>query len=194
MRFKQVAITNKRQITFDYLVNSSPLKSFSEKINIEKVNRLADDFSYNKVLVFNLGFDKKSPNEDTHWLYFPDKDINFYRVGFYDNILGSSRLSMYVEIGYSPEDPVDIDEQLKLTLENLKTVGIINDHKLVSYCSIIMDPAYVHVSDKSNLSKKEILAILSEKNIYSIGRYGDWKYCSIEDSMLDAINLANEIS
>ena len=55
---------------------------------------------------------------------------------------------MYVEIGYSPEDPVDIDEQLKLTLENLKTVGIINDHKLVSYCSIIMDPAYVHVSDK----------------------------------------------
>lgn len=191
---KKVAITNKREIAFEYLINSSPLKSFSEKLNIEKISRLAQDFSYNKVLVFNLGFDKKSPNEDTHWLYFPDKDINFYRVGFYDNILGSSRLSMYVEIGYSPEDPVYVDEQLKLTLENLKTVGIIDDHKLVSHCSIVMDPAYVHVSDKSNLSKKEILAILAEKNIYSIGRYGDWKYCSIEDSMLDAINLASEIS
>ena len=101
---------------------------------------------------------------------------------------------MYVEVGYSPEDDVDIETQLQLTIDNLKAVGIIDDHKLISHCSIVMDPAYVHVSDKSNSSKQKILEILSQKNIHSIGRYGDWKYCSIEDSMLDAINLASEIS
>ncbi|MDN3384140.1 FAD-dependent oxidoreductase [Pseudoalteromonas sp. APC 3358] len=191
---EKLVVTNKRTIAFDYLINSSPLKMFSKQLDVDRVNLLADDFSYNKVLVFNLGFDKKSPNQDTHWLYFPDKNINFYRVGFYDNILGSDKLSMYVEVGYSPEDDVDIETQLQLTIDNLKAVGIIDDHKLISHCSIVMDPAYVHVSDKSNSSKQEILEILSQKNIHSIGRYGDWKYCSIEDSMLDAINLASEIS
>ena len=29
--------------------------------------------------------------------------------------------------------------------------------------------------------------------IYSIGRYGDWKYCSIEDSMIDALELSEKL-
>lgn len=191
---EKVVITDKRKIKFEYLINSSPLKTFSEKVSHKKLSDLSKSFSYNKVLVFNLGFNKKSSNTDTHWMYFPDKDINFYRVGFYDNILHSDKLSMYVEVGYSPEEEVNVKEQLALTLENLKKVGITDDHVLVSYCSIIMDPAYVHVSDESNVAKQEVLEILKDKDIYSIGRYGDWKYCSIEDSMVDAINLAEEIS
>jgi len=31
------------------------------------------------------------------------KKCNYYRIGFYDNILNSDRLSMYVEIGYSKD-------------------------------------------------------------------------------------------
>ena len=45
----------------------------------------ADRYSYNKVLVFNLGFDRKGP-ERHHWIYFPSPDQVFYRIGFYDNI------------------------------------------------------------------------------------------------------------
>ena len=34
--------------------------------------------SYNKVLVFNLGFEKKS-DFDEHWIYLPEKKYNYYR-------------------------------------------------------------------------------------------------------------------
>ncbi|KOO06688.1 protoporphyrinogen/coproporphyrinogen oxidase [Vibrio hepatarius] len=191
---KKTAITNLREIKYEYLINSMPLKALMKSVNRNDLNMLAENLTYNKVLVFNLGFDKKSSLKDVHWLYFPQKEINFYRVGFYDNILKTDRLSMYVEIGYNPFEEVNIDEQLSKTLECLKSTGIITDHKLVSSCSIIMDPAYVHVSERSNQIKRNALLVLAEHQVYSIGRYGDWKYCSIEDSMTDAIELAKEIS
>ncbi|WP_197739566.1 hypothetical protein [Vibrio taketomensis] len=106
----------------------------------------------------------------------------------------TDRLSMYVEIGYGPTAEVNIEEQLVKTIECLKETEIITDHKLISYTSILMDPAYVHVSEKSNRIKESTLTELSDYQVYSIGRYGDWKYCSIEDSMTDAINLAIKIS
>jgi protoporphyrinogen oxidase len=129
-----------------------------------------------------------------HWVYVPDKDVNFYRLGFYDNILDCNKLSMYIEIGYKSNEEVNIDHQLKLTLDNLKKMKIIYDHELIAYSSVIMTPAYVHISREGqnlkDLKKKE----LEDKDIYTIGRYGDWKYCSIEDSIIDAMNLARELN
>ena len=75
--------------------------------------------------MFNLGFDKNIDNTKTHWTYFPDKSINFYRVGYYSNILGFDCLSMYIEIGFKEDAIVDLEKQLELTLENLKKCGII---------------------------------------------------------------------
>ena len=63
-------------------------------------------------------------------MYIPDKAVNFYRIGFYDNILDADKLSMYIEIGYGKEDEIteqDVEMQLKLTLENLHKLGIIDD-------------------------------------------------------------------
>ena len=86
---------------------------------------LQNVLSCNKVLVFNLGFDKNIDNTKTHWTYFPDKSINFYRVGYYSNILGFDCLSMYIEIGFKEDAIIDLEKQLELTLENLKKCGII---------------------------------------------------------------------
>ena len=158
---QKVAITNNNQrIKYDYLINTAPLNKFlnidANNENKNKENKeMIDRLSYNKVLVFNLGFEKKS-DFDEHWIYFPDKNINFYRVGFYDNILNSDRLSMYIEIGYNKHDEnIDVEKQLKETLENLEKIGIVKDNKLVSYSTILMDPAYVHIQTESNIEVQE---------------------------------------
>ena len=143
--------------------------------------------SYNKVLVFNVGFDKKSPLcTKEHWLYIPDKEINFYRCGFYNNILGEEKLSMYIEIGYNKNEIItkeEIYKQLELTLNNLNKLGITNnDMNLVSYSTIIMDPAYVHINTKTTKEIDELKQELKQENIYTIGRYGAWIYNSMEDN------------
>lgn len=175
---------------FEYLINTAPLNHFLELFGDEEFERLKDELSYNKVLVFNLGFNKKSKFTKEHWMYIPDKKCNYYRIGFYNNILDSEKLSMYIEIGYDKNADINVKEQLRLTLENLKKQNIIDDTmKLEEYMSIIMDPAYVHINGITYEKILKLKQYLSQTNIYTIGRYGGWTYCSMEDCMIEAKNL-----
>ena len=194
LKNKTVITKNNEVINYQYLINTSPLNNLLELI--DNTEKLRENISYNKVLVFNLGFEKKS-NFKEHWIYFPQKDINFYRVGFYDNILMSDKLSMYIEIGYEKKSKIsedDIKEQLNLTLQNLKKVGIVeDDNKLVDCSTIVMNPAYVHINSENNKEIKEFEKYLNDNSVYTIGRYGAWTYCSMEDCMISAKELAEKL-
>ncbi|HHZ00548.1 MAG TPA: LPS biosynthesis protein, partial [Tissierellia bacterium] len=194
---KEVILSNGQVVQYDNLINTIPFHKFLMLFNNDKYLQLSLKLSYNKVLVFNLGFNKKSTYNKEHWIYFPDKNINFYRVGFYDNILGTDKLSMYIEIGYPKNTVIDqkeIDKQLMLTLENLNKARIIDDNfKLEEYVSIIMDPAYVHINTDTDMEIKKIMAELQQNQVYSIGRYGGWTYCSMEDCMIEAKELAEKL-
>jgi len=163
----------------------------------EKFADLRKALSYNKVLVFNLGFNKKSKFTEEHWMYIPDKTVNFYRIGFYDNILDADKLSMYIEIGYGKEDEItehDVEIQLQATLENLHKLGIIDeDTELEEHSTIIMDPAYVHINTETEKRVQQFKDEEANNGIYTIGRYGAWTYCSMEDCMIAAKNLAEKI-
>ena len=192
---KTVELDDGSRITYEYLINTSPLNEFLTYFEGDEFRNLRDSLSYNRVLVFNLGFDKKSKFTKEHWFYIPDKTVNFYRIGFYDNILDSDKLSMYIEIGYNKDDVIDTDRQLELTLENLKKLGIIDENmKLEEHSTIIMDPAYVHINTETDKKVQEFKDREAKNNIYTIGRYGAWTYCSMEDCMVAAKKLAEKLS
>lgn len=185
---KKTIETEKEIYKFAYLINSVPFNQFSKLLDKE------DSFlSWNRVLVFNIGFDLPSKDKSIHWIYYPEKNINFYRVGFYNNILHQEKLSIYVEIGFDKNERIDIEMQYKLTIKNLKKCGIIDQHSVVAYESIIMDPAYVHISSNSRKFLETRKEDLSKFNIYTIGRYGNWTYCSMEDCYIQAKDLVNTI-
>ena len=186
---KNIDVKNKLAFTengiyeYDYLISSIPLN-----ILLKISNQEFDESIYtsNKVVVFNLGFDKPTKFRE-HWLYVPDKKINFYRVGFYNNILGEDKTSLYVEVGYQKNKKINYEKKLIDILNDLKNLKIIkNNHKLVSHSIVEMNPAYIHLSKDSIDDSKKQLHLLEKKDIFSIGRYGEWTYCSIEDNILSA--------
>ena len=188
---EKTAVTNKRVIKYDRLISSMPLPILLERCNVPYTK---NSYSWNKVLVFNLGFDKKGEDKINNWVYYPEKEISFYRIGYYDNIFGDDRLSLYVELGFDKDQTVDPKKYLPIVLEDLKKAGVIKDQKLISHASILMDPAYVHINNESEKDKARKKEILASHSVYSIGRYGDWKYCSIEDNIIEAKELATVLN
>lgn len=186
------AVTDKRTIEYDNLISTMPFPVLMDKCGVEYDKEV---YSWNKVLVFNLGFDKKGPEKQNNWIYFPDRELVFYRVGFYDNIIGQDKTSLYVEIGFDHEArDIDIDQLLDRTLSDLRKVGIITDQKLVASHPIMMDPAYVHITQRSEEDKARKKDLLKQSDVYSIGRYGSWTYCSLEDNIHEAFSLAKAVA
>ena len=187
----KTAVTNKRTLHFDHLISSAPFPKLLDMCGVEYDKSI---YSWNKVLVFNLGFDKKGPETRNNWIYFPDRDLVFYRVGFYDNIIGQDKMSLYVEIGFNHEDnDVDVEQLLHRTLSDLQKAGIVTDQHLVASHHVMMDPAYVHITRQSEADKVQKKQMLAKAGVYSIGRYGSWTYCSLEDNIYEAFCLAEKL-
>jgi protoporphyrinogen oxidase len=181
----RVIRTPSREIRYGRVVSSAPLPALARIIGA----RCADVFTSNKVLVFNLGFDRKG-QRDVHWMYFPDRSLSFYRVGWYDNILDGDRMSLYVEIGAAHDATFDPDALRERVLADLAREKVIDGHELVSHHHVVLDPAYCHITKRSLAETTRLIDHFAAHGVHSVGRYGRWTYCSIEDNLLETRALA----
>ncbi len=182
----KVAQTSNGAIRFDYLISSAP---FDRLVAMSGIQAPVGAFRSNKVLVFNLGFDRKGWS-DIHWVYFPERDVRFYRVGFYDNIFDTDRMSLYIEIGAPLDGVLDVEAERQRVLLDLQRAKIVAGHQLVSHHHVVLDPAYVHITTESVRAVDDLRKKLAARGVYSVGRYGGWTYCSIEDNIIEARELA----
>jgi len=185
-----IAKTPRCEIRYKRVVSSAPLRSLARRCHVPHDT---DAFTSNQVLVFNLGFDRKGPR-GVHWMYFPDPSLVFYRVGFYDNIFDADRMSLYIEIGLPEGVAPDIDAMRARVLDDLRREHIVTDHQLVAEHHVVMDPAYCHITKASLAETARLKALLAAKDVHSVGRYGGWTYCSIEDNLLETKALATSLA
>lgn len=199
-----IARTSRRTVRFRRLISSAPLPALAAMCGVEHER---DAFAWNRVRVYNLGFDRKGASAP-HWMYFPDPARSFYRVGWYDNIMDSPRMSLYVEIGEpshgsgdsgsEPTEAVDepgiTESVLERVLDDLRREGIVDGHRLVSWHSVVLDPAYVHITARSRAETERLRTVLARRGVHSVGRYGGWTYCSIEDNMIETRALARDFA
>ncbi len=190
LKRKVATTTLGNQISFEFLVSSAPLPNF---LHMCEIPFASESLTWNKVQVFNLGFDSKGI-EDVHWVYVPDPEVSFYRVGYYDNIMGGPRTSLYVELGYDRHSSPDAAALLPRVLAELKSLGLVLPHQnLVSSHQVVLDPAYVHITQDSRALYDDASDILATRGVFSIGRYGGWTYCSIEDNIIESRELARKL-
>ncbi len=192
---RKIARTTTRAFKYHQLVTSSPLP---ETLDSCGVSYDAHAFTANQVLVFNLGFDRKG-RRDVHWLYCADPTLAFYRVGFYDNMIGidgsggSDRMSLYVECGQASGAQLDVDAMRARVLADLSRIGVVTNQQLVAHHHVVMNPAYVHQHARGLAETARTRALLAAHDVHSIGRYGAWTYCSIEDNIVQARELAEQL-
>lgn len=187
---RQVAVAGDLEVHYRRLISTMP---FPRLLSMCGLPHRAS-YTSNKVLIFNLGFDAPPEDRTVHWIYYPDPDLVFYRVGFYNNILHRDKMSLYVEIGLPEDARVRPEDWFDRVLCDLKKAGLVTAHKLLAWNCVLMDPAYVHISAESQREKEQLKARLAQEHIHTIGRYGDWKYCSIEDCVAQAYQLGERLA
>jgi hypothetical protein len=104
-------------------------------------------------------------------------------------------MSLYVEIGAKTNQVLNESELLMQVLADLEDAGVIKDgvHELIDHQFIVMNPAYVHITKESEAQYNSWSKENNERGIYSIGRYGSWTYCSIEDNIIQARDCAKRV-
>lgn len=196
LKNKVVTFTNGDFEPFDTLINTLPLDTFLKLLKEPTDSTLADAHKKllcNSVINFNLGINR-SDLSDKHWIYLPEKQFIPYRLGFYHNFSESMApqgcSSLYGEIAYlnstksSPgtltrEAINQVQQLLQFTDEEVSIKKVMN----ISHAYVIFD----FWREKHLPSLHQSLAAY---NIHSIGRYGAWKYASMQESLLDGKELA----
>ena len=136
----------------------------------------------------NIGVSRANLS-DQHWLYFPEPEFCFYRVGFPTNFSASVAPagcgSMYVEISAQPDETIPEDRLREDVIGGLRRCGILrpNDDILVWDVTRI-ENAYVLYDFNRAAALSTIFPYLREHGIISAGRYGAWEYDSMEGAIL----------
>ncbi|KAH8596838.1 hypothetical protein B0O99DRAFT_618751 [Bisporella sp. PMI_857] len=142
---------------------------------------------------------------DKCWLYFPENDCPFYRATIFSNYspynqpdksvkLATQYLadgskpkssepkegpywSIMLEVSESSLKPVDHENLLKESIQGLINTEMIKpDDEIVSTYHRRFDHGYPTPSLEREGVLKDLLPKLQEKDIYSRGRFGSWRY------------------
>ena len=152
-----------------------------------KIKSLAKGFKYISVYDINLGISREGIS-DKHWIYFPEKDYPFYRLGFPMNfsksLVPEGFSSMYVEISHKDGREIPKERLINDAVNGLIKAGILkNDDEIAVKDIVDIKYAYVVYDFHRQKAVPIIQKYLNGNNIFSIGRYGAWEHTSMEDAI-----------
>jgi len=199
-RKKYVRMTSGVEEPYDYLISSLPLPVAFRmlKDTPDTLVDAAQKLHAISVLNINLGINR--PNiHDQHWIYFPEHQYIFSRVGFPMNFSKAAgpegTSSMYIEITHSPVEKMNVEEATEKSISDLQTCGILQHGDAVLTRHIIdLKYAYVVFDDHRQTHLQNLIDYLETRDIYAAGRYGQWDYYSMEDSILSGKKAADAVA
>lgn len=193
---KEAKIAGGETVKYDFLVNTMPLRTMIKRLKNppRRISGAAGRLKNNRVYVLNLGI--KPVSDKTHWLYFPEKEFPFYRMGISSNFSGRvsppGTSSLYIET--SARRPLDLEKLETEIVEKLKTLSFIkNERDIVEKLWMKIDPAYVIYDGERTAALEKITPFLERHKIFSIGRYGAWKYSFMEENISEGLKTAERI-
>ncbi len=190
---RKVIINGKREYQYDILMNTMPLNLFLRLSNRnEEYFKLDPTFTIIDAFIISI-----PPNRMPYtWVYLPSREYQSYRIGNFSQFspsLPRKRDLLYVEVSRNSKNS-DKKTSYTSVLDEVSEVTrtLKKDMYLISSFSI--NPGYVVY----NLRRKEVLdgilaALWSKYGVISTGRYGGWKYDSMEGAIKDGIDAAKVI-
>ncbi len=193
---KEITFKDGRKVGYEKLISSIPLPELAKLIR-SLPKEIAGAFKvlkWTSIFNLNLGIDRKDLS-DKHWIYFPDEEFIFFRAGFPHNFSSAlappGKSSLYIEVSYSRDRPVQKETIIQRIIEDLQKADILTreDKILVEDINDIKY-GYVIYDKHRNTAVKNITDFLKQHQIFSLGRFGSWRYMSMEEAVLEGKKIA----
>jgi protoporphyrinogen oxidase len=196
-RKKKATLSNGEEISYANMVSSIPLPQLLKVMSPlpPAIARAAAKLRYASILCLNIGV-KRPKISDKSWIYFPEGDYPFYRVGFPMNftpcVVPKGCSSMYVEVPAKRWKAAKSDAALLRDVRRgLERAHILKKSDILPVVQFLpIKYAYVIYDKNRSPALKAIFAFLADNGIQSIGRYGGWKYSFMEEAILDGRKAA----
>ncbi len=193
---RTVKTSRGENITYDALVTTAPLPALVARTSglPDEAYRLAQPLDWVDVYCLNLGIARPHAT-DQHWIYFPEAEFPFYRVGapseFSTAVAPEGATSLYVETAVRRDAQPDEAALAGRMKEGLARAGILRDRdEIVAEEMIRLSPAYVLFDRLRQAAMPSLLGMLREQGIHPIGRFGAWTYSYMEAAMKDGARTA----
>lgn len=188
-RRREVSLSDGQVVAYRRLVSTLPLPKLVDRIRgvPAEVRRARNKLRASSVLNVNFGVAGRDVTRK-QWVYVPEPDLPFYRVGFYHNFSRASApkggSSVYAEMSYSPERPIDKKAAPARVKAGLMRMGLLRrtDRIAAQWVADIED-AYVVYDAHRTRAVGLIQDWLRSQGILSTGRWGNWEYASMEDAI-----------
>jgi protoporphyrinogen oxidase len=207
-RERRVVLQGGEVLPFEAVVSTLPLPYLLQRVRgIDgcpglgmTLAEMAGALRWSAVIDLELGIDRPGVADGAHWIYFPDPELPFYRVGFPSNVArslapaGCSSLS--VEFFHRPGTPLPPTESLVAqTRAGLEATGVLRPaDRIVCAEAALLDPAYVLFDARRTPTVEAAMRRLNGAGIRSIGRFGAWTYSYMERALLDGRDAAAAIA
>jgi protoporphyrinogen oxidase len=185
------------RLPFDRLVATLPLPALIDLLVDplpEPVVAARRALRWVRVLNLALGVDGAAPSEE-HWLYYPDPELPFYRVGFPSNhgsLAPDGCHTVSVEVSLDAVG-CDVEGTASDAEAALTSLGMLDPSRVRVRVMTVMDPAYVVFDHHRRRAVSELRGYLTERGVRIAGRWAEWKYSAMEDAILDGMSMARRI-
>lgn len=196
---KTAELSTGETVSYSHLINTVPLLELLNRMpnlpaNVERAKKKLKCVS---ILCLNIGV-KRSKISDASWIYFPEEEFPFYRVGFPMNftphVVPRGCSSMYVEVPMNASKPYSKKKVLADVRRGLIKARILKpSDKLPVVQFLPIKYAYVIYNKNRKAALDTIFRFLKQNRIQSIGRYGAWKYSFMEEAILDGKKAAENL-
>jgi protoporphyrinogen oxidase len=130
-----------------------------------------------------------------HWVYFPEREFPFFRLVFPSNIssaLAPAGCSIVCAEISNPEMTREKELQQEV-MGCLTRLSIIEKPSDIAFVDRnFLTHAYPVHDLGREVRVRSLLEFLRSKQVWSIGRFGGWRYSSIDDAIVEALQTARE--
>lgn len=192
--------------SYDILVSTIPLdvlcrdllSRVDERV-LESVGRLRHSGGY----MVGIGLSQPCPSTKS-WMYFPEANCPFYRVTYLSNyspfMTPDSRCnySLLCETSYSEFKHVNGATVVEDTINGLENAGLLQPsdrEDIVDTWCYKADYAYPTPSVERDAVLATAIPYLEDKDIYSRGRFGLWKYevSNTDHTLMQGVELVDRL-